>query len=162
MSAKAGVWIDHMQAVLVLVTASGREIRKITSGIERPVRPRKHEYTPNDFVAEDRLERKFHSHLKEFYDEVIAGIQGSEALLIVGPGEAKGEFHKRLKSKKIRGLVIELEAADKMTDRQFAAKVEKHFANIPAGNSVSSKPAGNKKTTKADSKVKLSAKKSRK
>jgi hypothetical protein len=109
MSVKAGVWIDHKQAIVVLIAGTGQEIKKVKSGIESPVRSRANNpYTPNDFVAEDRLERKFDSHLKDFYDEVIACLQGSQALLILGPGEAKGEFHKRLKSKKLRGLVVEL------------------------------------------------------
>ena len=133
MAVKAGVWIDHQQAVLVLITDAAKEIKKISSGIEAPVRSRSHNsYTPNDFTAEDRLERKFDSRLEDFYDEVIASLQGSEAILILGPGEAKGELHKRLTSKKLRGRVVEVEAADKMTDRQLAAKVARHFAAIPA------------------------------
>jgi hypothetical protein len=140
MSVKAGVWIDHQQAVLVLITDAGKEIKKIPSGIEGPVRSRSHNsYTPNDFTAEDRLERKFDSQLKDFYDEVIASLQGSEAILILGPGEAKGELHKRLASKKLHGLTVELETADRMTDHQVAAKVAQHFAAIPAQKSVAPK-----------------------
>ena len=52
----------------------------------------------------------------------------TEIGLIVGPGEAKGEFMKRLKSKKLRSRIVELETTDKMTDRQLAAKVDEHFA----------------------------------
>jgi hypothetical protein len=148
MSIKAGVWIDHQQAVLVLITDAGKEIKKISSGIEGSVRSRSHNsYTPNDFTAEDRLERKFDSRLKDFYDEVIASLQGSEAILILGPGEAKGELHKRLTSKKLRGRIVELETADRMTDRQVAAKVAHHFAAIPARNSSSPKKKA-KKTSK--------------
>lgn len=152
MSVKVGVWIDHKQAILVLVTDTGKEIKKITSGIERPLRSRSNNpYTPNDFVAEDTLERKSDSQLKNFYDEVIACLQGAEALLILGPGEAKGEFHKRLKSKKLRDLIVELETADQMTDRQLAAKVAEHFATIPAKNSVSPKKTAKKKTARTNS-----------
>jgi hypothetical protein len=140
MPIRAGVWIDHKQAIVVLVTDEGKEIKKISSGIERPIRTRSHNaYTPNDFAAEDRLERKFDSHLKKFYEQVIACLQGSEALLILGPGEAKGEFQKSLMSKKLRGLIVEVKSADKMTDRQLAATVTQHFATIPGKNSVSSK-----------------------
>jgi hypothetical protein len=100
MAIKAGIWIDHRQAIVVLATNAGKEIKRIASGIEKPVRSAgrassKHKYTPNDFVAEDRLEHKLMSQLKEFYDEVIASINDAEAMLIVGPGEAKGEFMKR-------------------------------------------------------------------
>ena len=71
MATKAGVWIDHRQAIVVLVTDAGQKIKKIASGVERPVRSSgssssKHKYTPNDFVAEDRLERKVMSQLKKF------------------------------------------------------------------------------------------------
>lgn len=153
MSVKAGVWIDHKQAIVVLVTDTGKEIQKIVSGIEKPVRSRSHNpYTPNDFIAEDRLERKFDSHLKAYFDEVIACLKGSEALLIVGPGEGKGEFHKRLMSKKPHGLVVKVETADKMTDRQLAAKMAQHFAMIPTRTSVLSKQTARKKTAKKPTK----------
>jgi hypothetical protein len=140
MSIKAGVWIDHKQAILVLVSYAGNEIKKIDSGIERPVRSGSNNaYTPNDFVAEDKLERKSDSHLKDFYDEVIRSLQGSEAILILGPGEAKGELHKRIESRKLHGLNVEVETADRMTDHQLAAKVAQHFAAIPAKHAASLK-----------------------
>ena len=68
--------------------------------------------------------------------------------MILGPCEAKGQLHKRLKSKKIRGLLVELETADKMTDRQLAAKVAEHFVSSPAKKSVAPKKAAMKITTK--------------
>jgi stalled ribosome rescue protein Dom34 len=144
MAIKAGVWIDHTQAIVVLMTDTGQEIKKFTSGIDQPVRPSssshpKHKYTPNDFVAEDRRERKLVGHRKEVYDEVLACIRGADSLLILGPGEAKGEFSKHIKAKKVRGIVVELETTDKMTDRQLAAKVSEHFTKAPARESVARK-----------------------
>ena len=144
MATKAGVWIDHKQAIVVLVGDAGDEIKKIKSSV-KPARSTKGSkpknwYTPNDFVAEDRLERRVGNELHKFYDEVIAAILGSKALLILGPGEAKGEFVKRLKSKKLGGINVEVETADKMTDRQIAAKVRLHTASTSA-----SKPSTAKK-----------------
>ncbi len=57
MATKAGVWIDHQQAIVVLVRDAGQEIKKIAFDIGQPVRSSggarsKHSYTPNDFVAE--------------------------------------------------------------------------------------------------------------
>jgi hypothetical protein len=151
MSTKAGVWIDHKQAILVLLTDTGKEIKRIASGIERPIRTRSHNsYTPNDYVAEDRLQRKSSSQSQKFFDEVIASVKGAEALLILGPGEAKGEFHKRLMRNKLRGLIVELNTADKMTDRQLAAKVGEHFATKPTKNS----PKTTAKNRSAKSKLK--------
>ncbi len=142
MATKTGVWIDHRQATVVLIADGDLKIKKIASGVEKPVRSSgrsssKHKYTPNDFVAEDRLEHKLMSQLKEFYDEVIASVRDAEAMLIVGPGEAKGEFMKRLNSKKLRGRIVELETTDKLTDRELAAKVKLHFAKMTSTKSAS-------------------------
>src|SRR5687767_4381420 len=133
MATKAGVWIDHKQAIIVLVTDAGKEIKKIAFDIGQPIRATggsrsKNPYKPNEFVAEDTLERKLGNDRNDYYDDVIASMRGANAMLILGPGEAKGEFLKRLKSKRLRGVTVELETADKLTDRQIAAKVGKHFA----------------------------------
>jgi hypothetical protein len=152
MATKAGVWIDHRQATVVLATDAGKTIKKIASGVERPVHSAgksssKHKYTPNDFVPEDRLEHKLMNQLKIFYNDVIAYVRDAEAILVVGPGEAKGEFAKILKGKKLRGIIDELETTDKMTDRQLAAKVDQHFAKNTANNSANPKVTA-KKTAK--------------
>lgn len=132
MANKAGVWIDHNRAVVVLISDTKTETKLIASGIKRPFRSArgraaKTPYTPRDHVAEDALERKLIDRLKSFYDEVIANIRDAKAILILGPGEAKGEFKRRVKTKKLRGRLAELETTDKMTDRQIAAKVRQHF-----------------------------------
>jgi hypothetical protein len=141
MASEAGVWIDHKQAIVVLVTDAGKEIKKIAFDIGQPIRSKggsrsKNPYKPKEFVAEDRLERKLGNDRNDYYDDVIALIRGAEALLILGPGEAKGEFLKRLQSKKLRGIAVEVDTADKMTDRQIAAKVGQHFAAPRAKKSV--------------------------
>ncbi len=132
MTTQAGVWIDHRQAIVVLITEVGQQITKIDSGIAKPVRSKPgNKNAPTDFVADDRLERKVDSQLKSFYDDVFAGLQGTESLLILGPGEAKVEF---IKHKKLHGVTVELETADKMTDRQLVAKVREYFGHAPARN----------------------------
>ncbi len=141
MKSQAGVWIDHQQAIVVLMSRAGREVKKVKSGTEKPGKPAggsrpTNKYTPHDFVADDRRERKVAEERKKFYDEVLALVRGAGLLLIFGPGEAKGELSKRIKTKKLRGLIVKLETADKMTDRQVAAKVRQHFAITSASKSV--------------------------
>ena len=133
MATKAGVWIDHQQALVVLITDAGQETKKFTSVMEPRAQPAsgsrsKHKYTPNDFIAEDTRERRLVDERKKVYDEVLACIRGADSLLILGPGEAKGEFNKHIKGKKLRGLTVVLQTTDRMTDRQIAAKVGEHFA----------------------------------
>jgi hypothetical protein len=156
MATKAGLWIDHKHAILVLVTDAGKEIKKIAFDIGQPIRSTggsrsKNPYKPNESVAVDTLERKLGNDRKDYYDDVIASIRGSEAILILGPGEAKGEFLKRLQSKKLRGVTVELETTDKMTDRQIAAKVGQHFAAPSANKSVTPTNTPKKKDTQVTS-----------
>ena len=82
MATKAGVWIDHKQAIVVLVTDAGKEIKKIAFDIGQPIRAAggsrsKKPYKPKEFVAEDTLERKLENDRKDYYDDVIASIAGS-------------------------------------------------------------------------------------
>ena len=137
MSIKAGVWIDHHKAVVVLISGSGEVIKTIESNADKPFASAggpgsKHPVRPNGFVPEDRQEHKYMNQLNTYYDEVLASLRDADPLLIFGPGEAKGEFQKRLKSKKFPALVVELETADKMTDRQVAAGVRRHFGEVPS------------------------------
>ena len=46
----------------------------------------------------------------------------AESILVFGPGEAKGEFEKRLAHKGLAGRVVGIETVDKMTEPQIAAK----------------------------------------
>ena len=133
---KAGVWIDHKQAVVVLITDKGEETRRIRSEIDETRTPdrglrSKNKYGPRDYVAEARRDQKIKDHLNRYYDQVAASLEGAESILIFGPAEAKSEFKKRITRQKLRGHIAELETADKMTDRQVAASVRRHFAPKP-------------------------------
>ena len=80
-----------------------------------------------DGSQEDVRDRQFGNHLNSYYDEVIAVIRDADAIQIFGPGEAKGELEKRLEHEGLKGRIVDIETADKMTDRQIAAKVRQHF-----------------------------------
>jgi len=48
--------------------------------------------------ADDSHQREYTHHLNQYYAKVIAAVGHAEALLIFGPGEAKGELKKRLRT----------------------------------------------------------------
>jgi hypothetical protein len=55
-----------------------------------------------------------------------------------------GEFIKRISRQRVHGRIANLETADKMTDRQIAANVRRHFALKPVKprkSSTSRKPS---------------------
>jgi len=125
MKSEIGLWIDHRQAVIVVVTDTGEETKRIISNMEKHVRFSSG--SSEDGSQEDVRDRQFGNHLNSYYDEVIAVIRDADAIQIFGPGEAKGELEKRLEHEGLKGRIVDIETADKMTDRQIAAKVRQHF-----------------------------------
>jgi len=128
MTINAGVWIDHHKAVVLRITDEGEDIRQIISDANKTAHAAgvarvKSAHTRNDFVAEDKLERKAESHFNKYYDEVIALLKDADSIFILGPGEAKGELKKRIESKKLKGQIAHVATVDKMTDHEIAAHV---------------------------------------
>ena len=132
MKKEIGLWIDHREAVLVILTGDAEEILHIPSTDEKHIHysGRSHSKTPEGLTgvaAEDQRDRKFENQLKRYYDEVIAAVRGADTIQIFGPGEAKGELKKRIEREKLKAHTLVVETTDKMTDRQIAAKVREHF-----------------------------------
>jgi hypothetical protein len=137
MKRAVGLWIDHRKAVIDAVTDRGETISLIVSRVEKQlgrfagVRSRT-PYESQQVPADDRQEARFKGHLAAYYDAVIASIRGAESILIFGPGEAKGELKERLEKDNLGGRIVGIETIDKMTDRQIAAKVWRHFSHRSA------------------------------
>jgi stalled ribosome rescue protein Dom34 len=132
MKKNIGLWIDHREAVLVIITEGTEEILHITSSDQKYIRysGRSHSGTPKgskEITAEDQMDRKFGNQLNKYYDEVIAAVRSADAIQIFGPGEAKGELKKRIERDGLKAHIPVVETTDKMTERQIAAKVREHF-----------------------------------
>jgi hypothetical protein len=132
MKTKVGLWIDHRKAIIVAVTDKGEETRLIISKVERQLRrsgdsPLEGAYDEAQVPARDSRQRSLTAHLNIYYDAVVAAIRDAEAILIFGPGEAKGELKKRLQKAHLGGRIVGMETVDKMTDHQVAAKTRQHF-----------------------------------
>jgi len=132
MSGKAGVWIDHRGAVIVALAENGERITHIASKVEKHLArggdsPLKGTYEPLQVPSDDKRQRALTGELNDYYELVIKAIRSYDSLLLLGPGEAKGELHKRLVISKLDARVDAVETADKMTDPQIAAKVRAHF-----------------------------------
>ena len=130
-----GLWIDHKKATLVIQTEHGENIQQIESEVGRHVHYRGASNSNSPFSAQyqqgdDQLDNKFTEQLNKFYEKVIAQIREADAVLIFGPGEAKGELEKRIAHEKVNVPVVKIETADKMTERQIAAKVRHYFQEI--------------------------------
>jgi hypothetical protein len=132
MNSQAGVWIDHRQAVIVALTASGEHVTHIVSNVEKHLErggdsPLKGPYEARQVPADDHRQRALTGELNIYYDAVIAALRDHESFLLFGPGEAKGELHKRLLRANLGTRIAAVETEDKMTDPQIVAKVHAYF-----------------------------------
>ena len=126
MKKQAGIWIDHKEAFVVFVDEGAQGAHRTQSGVEKHVRYSGHA-AAQEGSADDQRDRQFAAHLGKYYDEVISQVGDADAILILGPGEAKGELEKRFASKGMGAKVVAVETTDKMTDREIAARVRRHF-----------------------------------
>jgi len=139
MTRNAGVWIDHRKAVIVALTANGEHTTLINSDVEKHLErtgdsPLKGPFESNQVPADDHRQRALTGHLNVYYDRVIAVLREADQLFIFGPGEAKGELHKRMAKTKLDARVTLIETDDKMTDPQIIAKVKAHFGMAPSSD----------------------------
>jgi hypothetical protein len=101
MKAQVGVWIDHRQALIVALTENGEETTRIASNVEKQLRrsgrsPSDAPFEAQLVPADDARERDYQGHLARYYDAIAACLHEAGSILILGPGEAKGELKKRL------------------------------------------------------------------
>src|ERR1035437_4383484 len=139
MKKATGLWIDHREAVIVSITANGEEMTEISSHVEKHpghdpsiAAPTGH-HEDRKVKATDSQQREFTAHLDRYYDEVVTAVRDAEAIYVFGPGEAKGQFKKRLDHAKLGDRVVAVETTDKMSDHQISAKVRDYFHDARIG-----------------------------
>ena len=141
MKAQVGLWIDHREALIVALTENGEETTRIASNVEKQLRrsgrsPSDAPFEAQMVPADDARERDYQGHLARYYDEIAWYLREAGSVLILGPGEAKGELKKRLAKGKEGARLVALETADKMTEPQVVARVRQYFLQNrpPAGS----------------------------
>ena len=78
--------------------------------------------------ADDHRQKALTAELNISCDAVVGALRDAESFIIFGPGKARGELKKRLVKRKLGRRIVATEAADKMTDRQIAARVREYFS----------------------------------
>ena len=132
MKMKAGLWIDHKQAVIVFVDGKSEKKVAVKSNLGKIIQPSGVMKTSNehgrlDFSRHDIESRDITVHVIAYFDKVIAVLRGAESVLVLGPGELKKELVKRMKKSNFAGTVARVQTADKMTGRQVADRVRRFF-----------------------------------
>ncbi len=132
MKRDVGLWIDHTKAVIVTVSGEKEETRQVRSNIEKHVHfsggsSANPLYGTCSLSGEGKLGPRFSSCLNTYYDGVVSLIRHADSIWIFGPGDAKGELEKHLQGDQLNTHIVGIEPAEKMTDRQIAAKVRQHY-----------------------------------
>ena len=136
-----GIWLDHREAFIVSLTKdhpalnfNQEMIERIESDVESRVRlsggsrTRKTPYGPQEISVDSRAEVRFKKQIRQYYSQIMLRLRDADRILIFGPGEAKFELRKEIeRSKEFKGKIKKIEAADKMTKGQIAAKVRTFF-----------------------------------
>lgn len=128
MQRNVGVWIDHKQALVIQLDNGEKRIQVIESQLEPRTRLVRRSVGDIDLPNELHTNQRYEKHLKIFLDRVMESLQSADAILLMGPGEAKIELHKTLqKSKLLAERVAAVETVGKLTQRQLAARVSAFF-----------------------------------
>ena len=135
MQNKVGIWLDHEKAFVVYICEGQESTAYIESNVEGHYRlsggsRSSTPYGPQEGPSEGKIEQRRDHHLRNYYRKIIRTLGDAERVYILGPGEAKTELGKEIrKSKSLASKIVKIEPADKMTERQIAAKVRGFFAD---------------------------------
>ena len=124
MGQDVGVWIDHKKAVIVSIAVGEVTTRTLTSDVGA----HPHYSGSQEGGGEKKYEERHNQDLDRYFDDVIRQLGEPDALLLLGPGEAKLQLKARLgRSKGSPESVVAVESTDKLTDPQIVAKVKEHY-----------------------------------
>ena len=132
MKVNAGLWIDHLKAMIVITFEGGEKKLEILSHADvTPGRLEDARALAPDATqplrTDEGRKRAYTVQLNRFYTEVIGAIRDAESILIFGPGEAKEELAGHLGRARLGDKVIGIEPAERMTDPQVAARIREYF-----------------------------------
>lgn len=132
MKNQTGIWLDRRQAFLMNFQNGNETINNIKSNIEdyhvvggaRSKTP----YGPMDVVSEKKALERQKNQLKQYFQEILTAIKGTDELYLFGPAETKLKLLEVInKNKALKFTVFKTESADSMTEGRMIAQARKAF-----------------------------------
>jgi hypothetical protein len=128
MPRRVAIWIDHREAILI---AFRGEVVIGEEELFSEVSP----HTHGGGWAQHHIEAHRHEVLKHYYEEVIQHLGPVDEILILGPGQAKHELHHSIDHHKgLRGKVLAVRNASRLTEQEVSAEAEEFFAPNSQGS----------------------------
>jgi hypothetical protein len=137
---EVGVWIDHQQAIVVILNDDGVKMRCVESVVENRARrseglPANVRYGRGLNPVDNLRQKEYTRRIANYYDKVISAIDAASAIYIFGPDEAKGELRTRIGQIHPNSWTT-LQAAAKITQSQIVTTVRRFFNHKVAGSSI--------------------------
>ena len=109
------VWIDHEEAKIYQIDADTFEMSKVVAA--------------DRHVKRKESEQGKHTDVSGFFKDVAVALQGTVALLIVGPASAKLDFIRYLQrhDRTLEATICGVETLDHPSDTQLVAYVHHYF-----------------------------------
>ncbi len=129
---KAGVWIDHTKAEVVVLRGDEVDIKTVYSNVESKHRAMGGSYSSNisshmGSVSELKMHEKRENELKRFYEDVTEELRHAHQFFITGPDGAKNELKNVLSHHPdVLKKMVAMETSAKLTEPQLISQV-KHF-----------------------------------
>lgn len=118
-----GIWMDHSTADLIGINAKSNTsiASKFTTNTKEEALNR----------SEKGMHNKRQQMHEAYYQEIANEILKFDAVLLFGPTNAKTELHNYLnKDLHFKGIKIDIESADNMSNNEQSAFVRGHFEKI--------------------------------
>lgn len=133
MARKLGIWIDHREAVMVVVDNGDVRIKRLESNAESNVNPSEGwkgsgTGVPQSISQEKKAQGRRRHQYRAYYQNVLKEIRKAEQVYLLGPGEAKRELKKEMdKHKDQQGKLLAVEPCDRVIESQLIAKVKTFY-----------------------------------
>ena len=76
LKAEAGLWVDHREALIVVLSKTGEETKRIQSNVQQQLRrtgePSVGRFEYQEVPADDSRQRAYSGYLARYYDEIVA------------------------------------------------------------------------------------------
>jgi stalled ribosome rescue protein Dom34 len=120
MSKHVVVWLDHKEARVIAFPPDRADEETVSA----PPHNDHHKHTRGQEGLKEHPEDS-----KRFYHDLVKTLQGTEQMLIVGPGAAKLEFSRYLHThdRLLEAKVLGIETVDHPSDAQLVAHAKTYF-----------------------------------
>lgn len=131
---KAGIWLDQENAYIIWFKGEKETVfEKIKSAVESRVRIAGEGKVSARFGSvfiddQEKKQKRQRNQRRVYFNEIIATVHEADYLFLFGPGKAKEELKNAMEEKKdLKGMIVAIENADKITKNQMQEKVLDYF-----------------------------------